>query len=70
MNKNKNYTIVFNNNPSNEKKEVLQKAGKNLINGQENSVPTISDYYNKKFMKKKIEAPIEEEEHDDERNDK
>lgn len=51
MNNNRNYTIVFNNNNT-RTKDVLQMAGKNLVNAEEGA-PTISDYYNKKFAKKK-----------------
>lgn len=48
INSTKNYTIIINNNQL--KSKSLQLAGTNIIN--EDSVPTISDYYQKKFKKK------------------
>lgn len=37
---------------------MLQKAGKNLVNADDSSVPSISDYYKKKFMKKNNEVAV------------
>lgn len=58
MNSAKNYTIIINNNPQG---RSLKVAANNILN-QEN-VPSISDYYNKKFKKKTpLEDVAEEEE--------
>ena len=57
MGANRNYTIVFHNNAP--KNNVLQTAGKNLVNNEEGNGPKISDYYNKKFNKNKDVSPID-----------
>ncbi len=48
----KNYTIIINNNPQG---RSLKVAANNILN-QEN-VPSIGDYYNKKFKQK---TPLED----------
>lgn len=50
------YTIVFNN--EQKSKHNLQKVGKNILDGGE--VPSIAEYYNRKFKKPAMEG-IEEE---------
>ena len=65
MASNKNYKIVFNNEIKS--KNNLQRAGQNVV-GEEGS---ISDYYNKKFIKKKqIESIDEEDDEPDQEENK
>lgn len=56
LNSAKNYTIIINNNPQG---RSLKVAANNILN-QEN-VPCISDYYNKKFKKKTALEDVAEE---------
>ena len=57
LNSAKNYTIIINNNPPG---RSLKVAANNILN-QEN-VPSISDFYNKKFKKKTVLEDVAEEE--------
>lgn len=60
INEQKNYTIVFGD--DRKMKNNLQMAGKNIVS--ESEVPSIGDYYNKKFGKREMEHIEEEDEVD------